>query len=360
MSKTFKWIIVAVIVLVAGYFFYNQTKPKQAEILDTQAKSQAKSRSKSRALNVNAVVLKPTLMVDEFSTTGVLIPDESVDLIFETFGKIVELNFEEGSHVKKGDVLAQINDNYLVAQRDRLTSQLKLAQDRVYRQGELLQRDAVSKEALEMVQTDLAILQADIEIIDAQIERTKLFAPFDGVIGLRQVSLGAYANQNTVVATLTRNQPLKVEFAIPERYSNYIGRGANLTFSVEGEMQDFEAQVYATESLVDKSLHQFSLRAIYPNEDGRLMSGRFVQVKLKKDEIKDAIAIPAHAIVPEMGVDKVFLYKNGKAEPYAIETGLRTDDAVQVLKGLNIGDTLIVSGTLQLRTGIAVSLDKID
>ena len=167
---------------------------------------------KRQVLNVNAKIIKPQSLTDEFTTTGVLLPDEEVDLSFETSGKIVEINFEEGTSVKKGQLLAKVNDRQLQAQLQRLVSQLKLAEDRVFRQDALLKRDAVSKEAYEQVKTDLATLNADIEIIKANIELTELRAPFDGVIGLRQVSIGTYASPTTVVAKLTKIAPLKVKF----------------------------------------------------------------------------------------------------------------------------------------------------
>ncbi len=334
-------------------------KDGEKEEQDEEAEKSKESANK-KILNVNGVVIRPKLLVDEFNTTGVLIPDEVVDLSFETQGKVVEINFREGTEVKKGELLARINDSRLQAQRDRLTAQLKLASDRVYRQKTLLERDAVSREALEQVETDLAMLRADIANIEAQIELTRLHAPFDGVIGLRQISLGQFAGTETVVAQLTKNTPLKVEFAIPERYAGHIGKGTNLTFSVEGELNDFEAKVYAAESAVDPELHQFTMRAMYPNRDGRLMAGRYVLVKLKKDEVHDAISIPSQAIVPEMGQDKVFLYRSGVATPVDVHAGIRTASDVQILKGLSMGDTIIVSGTLQLRTGLAVSLDHVN
>ena len=273
---------------------------------------------------------------------------------------MLKINFEEGTSVKKGQLLAKVNDRQLQAQLQRLVSQLKLAEDRVFRQDALLKRDAVSKEAYEQVKTDLATLNADIEIIKANIELTELRAPFDGVIGLRQVSIGTYASPTTVVAKLTKIAPLKVEFSVPERYAKQIKKGTNLNFSVEGNLDAFGAQVYAVESAIDPNLHQFTARALYPNVKHILLPGRYASVLLKKDEIENAIAIPTEAIVPEMGKDKVYLYKSGKAEPVDIITGIRTASEVQVIRGLHMGDTIITSGTLQLRTGLAVTLDKID
>lgn len=257
-------------------------------------------------------------------------------------------------------MLARVNDKVLRAELRRLSSQLKLANDRVYRQRTLLQHDAVSQEAYEQVKTELATLKAEIDAVKAQIEQTELRAPFDGVIGLRQISVGAYASPSTVVSKLTRYVPLKVEFAVPERYAKDMKPGISLNFSVDGFLQTFPAKVYAKESVIDMNTHTLTVRALYANANGLLSPGRYASINLKKQEIKDAIAIPAEAVVPEMGKDKVYLYKSGKAQPVELKLGLRTEDRVQVLSGLEVGDTLITSGTLQLRTDLPVVLDTVD
>lgn len=361
MNKKTKWGIVGLLaVAVVGGGIYSQM-PKTNDDLQAADKVNMNDGKRSKQLlNVNAVVVKPQMLTDEFTTTGVLLPDEEVDLSFETSGKVVEINFTEGTAVKRGQLLAKVNDRQLRAQLQRLVSQLKLAEDRVFRQDALLKKDAVSREAYEQVKTDLAILKADIEIVKASIALTELRAPFDGVIGLRQVSVGTYASPTTIVAKLTKIAPLKVEFSVPERYAKQIKKGTNLNFRVEGSLNSFAAKVYAVESAIDPDLHQFTARAIYPNTRQTLLPGRYASVLLKKDEIPDALAIPTEAIVPEMGKDKVYLYQSGKAQPVEIVTGLRTESHVQVLKGLQQGDTLITSGTLQLRTGLPVVLDHID
>lgn len=287
-------------------------------------------------------------------------PDEEVDLSFETSGKITNIEFTEGSFVSKGQLLAKVNDSQLQAQLKRLEAQMPLAEDRVFRQNALLQRDAVSKEAYEQVKTELATLNADIENVKANIAMTELRAPFDGIIGLRQVSLGAYASPTTVIAKLTKITPLKVEFAVPERYARQIQKGTNLTFKIEGRLETFNSQVYATESRINEETHTLTVRALYPNRNGELLPGRYADIALKQQEIQDAIAIPSEAIVPEMGKNKVFLYRSGLAEPVDVEIGIRTEAEVQILKGLSAGDTILTSGTLQLRTGMPVILDQIN
>ena len=348
--KKKKWIITSVILVVfcTGLVVYNHYRGSSSAA-DADP-SEISIPRKSSVLNVNGLVVRPQTLTDGITSVGSLLPDEEVDLSFETSGKIVSINFQEGSTVRKGELLAKVNDKPLLAQLSRYEAQLKLAEDRVYRQSALLEKDAVSLEAYEQARTELAMLNADIDIVRSNIALTELHAPFDGVIGLRNVSEGAYASPSVVVAKLTKIKPLKIDLSVPERYASQIKPGTRLTFTVEGYNETFHAEVYATESKIDPNTHYFSVRAHYPNTRG----------KIRMHDIPDAIAIPTQAVVPEMGVDKVFLYKGGKAHAVAIKTGLRTESRIQVVEGLAPGDTLIVSGTLQLREGLPVKLDTVE
>jgi membrane fusion protein (multidrug efflux system) len=355
-KKLIRWSISLIIVVgLIGWGIYSQLPKENKELAGVPSGHAAR-----RALNVIGKVIKPQLLKDEIKISGSLLPDEEVDLSFETSGKITEINFDEGSRVTKGQLLAKVNDAPLQAQLLRLTAQLKLAEDRVFRQNALLEKDAVSKETYEQVRTDLATLNADIDLIKANINQTELRAPFDGIIGLRQVSIGSYASPTTIVAKLTKITPLKVEFSVPERYAGEVPIGAAVDFTVDGKLQPMHAKVYARESRVDPDTRTLTMRALYPNANGALMPGRYADIQLNKAEIKDALAVPTEAIVPEMGKDKVFLFRSGKAEPVEIKTGIRTESEVEVLQGLQLGDTVIVSGTLQLRTGLAVTLDQVN
>ncbi len=358
MKKYIRWGIIGVVAVgLAGLGIYNLTPHENEELENSSAELGEK---KSDVLNVRAVTVKQQNLSDELLVSGSLLPDEEVQLSFETSGKITAIHFNEGATVRKGQLLAKVNDAPLQAELRKLESQLRLANDRVYRQNALLEKEAVSREAFQEAQTNLATLHAEIDMIKANIDQTELRAPFDGIIGLRQVSQGAYASPTTVVATLTKITPLKVEFAVPERYAGLLKPGAKLSFSVEGEMNDFSAEVYATDSKVDAETHTYTIRAYYPNKNGKLMPGRYVNVRLEAQEYKNTLAVPSEAIISEMGIDKVFLYKSGVAQPVEITKGLRTESKVQVLRGISAGDTVIVSGTMQLRTGQRVTLDSVE
>ena len=358
MNKRLKiGLIILIGIGLAGWGIYSQM-PKPNEELAEADQIMTRQNPSKKVLNVNATIVRPQVLVDEIPIIGSLLPDEEVDLSFETSGKITDINFEEGTHVVKGQLLAKVNDRPLQAQLQRLVAQLKLAEDRVFRQDALLKRDAVSKEAYEQVKTELATLNADIELVRAQIEQTELRAPFDGIIGLRQVSVGTYASPSTIVAKLTKVAPLKLEFSVPESYAKDVKVGTSLNFNLTGSLNKYEAQVYARESSLDPETRSLTIRALYPNPSG-IMPGRYASITLRKQEFENALAVPSEAIVPEMGKDKVFLYKGGKAEPVDIVTGIRTEALVQAVAGLNEGDTVIVSGTQQLRTGMAVTIDNL-
>ena len=359
MNKRKKWIITAIVLALfcAALGIYNYYANRASNTGDDGPAISSRPRN---TLNVNGLIIRPQPLTDGITTVGSLLPDEEVDLSFETSGKIVAINFREGAAVRKGQLLAKVNDSPLQAQLSRYEAQLKLAEDRVYRQSALLERDAVSQEAYEQARTELATLQADIAIVQSNIALTELRAPFDGIIGLRNVSEGAYASPSVVVAKLTKISPLKIDFYVPERYASQIHPGTRLSFTIEGRQERFEATVYATETQVDVTTRTLAVRARYPNARGRLLPGRFATVQIRLHEIPDAIAVPTEAIVPEMGVDKVFLYRNGQAHAVEVTTGLRTESQIQIINGLNVGDTLLTSGTLQLREGLPVQLDRID
>jgi len=366
MTKSAKWFLIVIILLIIiGIIVYPSIKGKIGSGRNGNQSEPPPSAMAQRNLpiTINAVVLKKQNLTDKTVSTGTTIPDEEVDLSFESSGKIVEISFTEGTHVKKGDLLAKINDKPLQAELKKLEAQVPLAKDRVYRQGTLLQKDAVSQEAYEQVTTEYDKLMADIELVKSHIAQTELRAPFDGIIGLRQVSEGAYVTQTTIVANLTRISPLKIEFSINERFASDVTKGTNIAFVMEtpdGLSHEYTAKVYAVESKVSLDTRALKVRALFPNLDESIVPGRYLSVEIKRREIKDALAVPSESIIPEMGKNIVYLYKNGEAHPVEIVTGLRTESHVQALEGLNAGDTVITTGTMQLRMGMKVIIDQIN
>lgn len=356
MNKKFiKWLAIALILVILVVFFVlSYKKSSSSESSDAGA-----SARPQRALNVNAFVVKPAEMVNTFRPIGRLMPDEEVQLTFESSGKITQLNIREGMAVRKGDLLAKINDATLQAELKRYEAQLQLAQDRVYRQKTLFEQDAVSQEMYETAVAELDQLMANIELVNANIAKCELRAPFDGVVGLRFVSEGAYVTQTTAIANLTKNSPLKVEFSIPEQFVNKVGRGAKILFrTTDGSPDVYEASVYAFEGGLDATNTRMA-RAMYPNTDGKLTPGRSVAIEVQYQEFTNALSVPGEALVPSMGKETLYLYKSGKAQPVDVVSGIRTDSQLQIVEGLNPGDTVVITGLLQIRTGTDLIIDNI-
>lgn len=362
MTKRTKIILLAVIaVLIAGMALYPTLKRSFTGTNSHTEAPTGKSGNKGQKrppLNINVKILGYETLQDIFRTKGVLIPDEEVALSFETSGKITKIYFKEGSSVRKGELLAKVNDSPLQAELKKLEAQLPLANDRVFRQKSLLAKDAVSQEAFESVSTELDKLKADIELVKARIDQSELRAPFDGVIGLRQVSEGAYASPSLVISTLTKLSPLKIEFSVNERQANDIKAGTKIAFNVENDLNTYYASVYAIESKLDEKTLSLKARALYANQGAKLKPGRSANIEIQLSEINNAIVIPAIASIAEMGRDIVYVYKSGIAHQVEIKKGMRTASSLQVIDGLQTGDTLIVSGVMQLRDGMEVVINK--
>jgi membrane fusion protein (multidrug efflux system) len=366
MKKNKNAIIIILLVLVAAVIvFYPKVKPllgsgsKQGMPPAGQRGGRGPGSQGRQVLNASGLLIQPSKLSDLYRSIGTLKPDEVVELAFETSGKIVGINFTEGTRVKKGDLLAKINDRPLQAQLEKLVAQKKLIEEKEFRQRSLLTKDAISQESYDQIVTELQTNQADINLVLARIAETELRAPFDGIIGLRYVSEGSYTNPSTKIARLVKIKPIKLEFSVPERYSNTVKIGFPVTFSVDGSNTVYKASVYAVEPQVEENTRTVVIRSLYPNSNEELSAGRSATITLLLSEIDNAIAIPTEALIPQMEGETVFVYRKGKAESVKVMTGLRTESLIQITDGLRFGDTLLTTGILQLRHNLPVVLDTL-
>jgi membrane fusion protein, multidrug efflux system len=353
-------IIVILIIFFAGMILYPKIKPMLVAKMGPSKNMQVPIlRQGQQKLNAAGYVIVPAHMSELINSTGTLRPDEETDLAFETSGKIVGINFIEGTRVKKGDLLAKINDRPLQAQLQKLEAELKLAEAKEFRQKSLLNKDAISQESYDQIVTDVESINADINLVKAHISETELRAPFDGIIGLRYLSEGSYATSMTKIARLIKTKPIKIEFSIPEKYASEIQIGYPITFVIDGSNNVYNASVYAIDPKIDINTRSIVLRALYPNTNEELKSGRYAGITLQLSQIDNAIAIPTEALIPEMEGEKVFIYKRGKAQSVKVTTGLRTESKIQITSGLKFGDTLLTTGILQLRQNLPILLDTV-
>jgi membrane fusion protein (multidrug efflux system) len=309
------------------------------------------------SISVDYMVLKAKNFDEVIHPIGTLIANEQADLRSEANGKITEINFSEGTRAKAGQLLVKINDKELQAQYQRAIHRQKLAEDRERRLFVLLDElEAISIEEYEVALTELNSLKADTELIRAQIERTEIRAPFDGVVGLRTVSVGDFISSQITVARIVQNNPIKLDFSVPQRYFDAVRVNSRVNFTVDGDNHVYTATVYAIEPRIDLATRTIQMRALAPNPDGRLFPGSSAQMRLVLTALTDAIMVPAQALVSEAEGHKAYIYKDGRAKQVDVVVGTRTERDAHIVRGIEIGDTLIVSGILQLRPNAGVRL----
>lgn len=344
-------LLAAIVLVVLGLLAWPKLRPSE---------SAAPPQARGGPADVTTYVAETVPMRDRIQATGSLRADEAVDLAAETSGRVTGVYFTEGSRVNRGQLLVKINDAELRAQRERLRTRLELAATREDRQRKLLEIGGVSQDEYEGVLGELNVLRAELNLIDAQLAKTEVRAPFSGVIGLRYVSEGAFVSPQTEIASLQRLSPMKLEFSVPERYAGRVQLGDDVLFTVANSPRPFRAEVYAVEPRVSLDTRTLQIRARVPNPDGVLLPGAFADVELIMDEIPDAVPVPAIAVISEMGGKRVWTIENGRATPHTVETGIRTDESVQIVSGIAPGDSVITSGLQAIRSGQPVRVTGTD
>jgi membrane fusion protein (multidrug efflux system) len=189
--------------------------------------------------------------------------------------------------------------------------------------------------------------------------RTEIRAPFNGTLGLKNISPGAYVTPMTIITTLRQNSQLKLDFTLPERYSNKVRVGQLVSFTAEGSSKVYNASIIATESGVSEDNRSLIVRSLITNNDGQILPGQFVKVRTNFDPEPDALMVPSQAIIPQARGKKVAIYRNGAAIFESVETGARDSANVQIITGLTAGDTIITTGLMSLKPGGKVALNKV-
>jgi membrane fusion protein (multidrug efflux system) len=309
-------------------------------------------------LSVNALKVHSDILRDEISVNGSTTSPEEVLVSAEVAGKITRILFSEGSFVKKGAVLVQLDDEELQAQRKRLLVRKELTQRIAERLKNLYDREGVSLQEYEIARAEADQVLAEITLIDVQISKRVIRAPFSGLLGLKMVSEGSYVSPGMAIVNLVSNNPIHLSFTVPERYNTVVQKGTVVRFRMDGSDKIYTASVLAREPQIDPASRTLRVKASAPNPDGRILPGAFAAVSVGLKDYDRTIMIPTEAVIPEEGIQKVFVYRNGIAEAIKIETGIRKDTEIQVLHGLQEGDTLITSGVMLIRPGAPVKIER--
>jgi membrane fusion protein, multidrug efflux system len=305
---------------------------------------------------VSGVIVQPQVLDNVVRSSGRVLSSESVDLVTEAAGRIDAISFREGAYVHKNDLLVKINDDDLQAQLRKTEFQIQLASDQEKRQEHLFKSDGISREAYDIALNQVNTLKADRDNLSASIRKREVRAPFDGFIGLRYVSEGGYVSQTTRIASIQKTNPVKVDFAIPEKYAGKVAVGDLVHFSNDEMKQQFTGRLYAIEPKIDPTMGTLQLRALCDNKSGKIFPGAYVQIELRLKQITDALMVPTQAIIPVLKGQTVLVRKNGVVASVPVKTGIRTATSVQILDGLVAGDTVLTTGIMQLRPGMPVNV----
>lgn len=321
--------------------------------------SNRKKIDDSAPVLAEAMVVQPESHTVSIKATGDLLPLEEVEIKAPVAGNVRSIHFREGQQVGKGALLVSIDDRNWVAQKKGLEARLIAAEGELRRKTQLLGIEGISAEEVEKNRAEVDNLKAQIEGLEVMIDLAAVRAPFSGRIGMRNFSPGAWLSQGGAIARLVQTDGMKVHFTIPAQYAHKVavGRPVKVFSSANGDTA--VANVYAVDARINSSSRSLQIRAMLNGKHPTFIPGDFVQVSLELEKKENVLLVPAEAIIPELNQHTVFIVKDGKAKRTVVKTGVRTEDRVEILHGLSPGDTVLISGLMDVRDGAPVTLQQL-
>ena len=347
-----KYLVYAVLIIGLGTLIFYRIGANKEEKKD--------SNFKKGPTVVYGKVLQPREFADNLSLTGTLEANEQIEVRSEVSGVVEQINFEEGSTVSKGQALIKVNDIELRAELRKVQTSQGLSSENARRAKLLLEKEAISQEEYDIATADYKSAQAQVQLIQAQLSKTIIRAPFSGKIGLRSISIGSYISPTTLITKLVNTNQLKITFSIPEKYAQTMKVNQTLTFTTSGSKEVYNAKIYAIEPEIEIETRTLKIRAIAENKEGKLIPGTFANVSLPLAKLENALLVPTEALIPIQNGKKIFVSENGKAKEIIVETGARTDKDILITSGLKAGDTILTSGVMTLKNDspVKVKLQK--
>jgi membrane fusion protein (multidrug efflux system) len=323
--------------------------------------AQGKEKDKSsagapaaQAIPVDGNIVKPAVLKEELEITGSLAANQQVDIVSELTRKIVRVNVKEGAYVQSGQLLFELDNADLFAQLEKLRQQEKLASLNEERLRDLIQHEAVVQQDYDQAFTNLKVLQAQIAELQVTISKTRIKAPFSGQVGIVHVYPGAIVSVNTILANIQDNSIIKLDFQVPEKYAHIITVGSEQPFTVASDAKQYTAKVVARESKLDQDTRTLLVRAISQNPGRVLLPGQSARLQLALHSSNDALMVSSQALIPSSQGYSVYIVKNNQVQLSPVEIGQRGASVVEVLHGVNNGDTVVTSNLLRLTPGAGV------
>jgi membrane fusion protein (multidrug efflux system) len=312
----------------------------------------------AETVRVEVASVKPMQLSRGIAAVGSLRSDESVMLRPEVAGRIQAIEFKEGQPVERGQVLFRLDDAVARAELDQARANLALAQTHYRRAVDLQGRGFVSQQARDESASNLKIQQAATALAQARLDKMVLRAPFSGVVGLRNVSVGDYVGQGQDLVPLEAIDPLKVDFRVPEMYFNQVRVGQTLGLRLDAlPGTERQGEVFAISPLVESGGRSILIRAAVPNADALLRPGMFARVQLLfgTDEV---LAVPEAALAPSGQAQYVYIVKDDHARRTEVTLGERRDGQVEILTGVSAGDSVVIAGFQRLTDGAPVRVAR--
>ena len=315
---------------------------------NADAEKPGKAPASSQSVIVDVIVAQPQPVSNTIEANGSVVANEYVELHPEVSGRLVYLNVPEGAHVEKGVVIARINDADLQATLEKTKVQLELNQKTEERDRKLLDIQGINQADYDIAQNNVKSTQADIDFTQAQIDKTIIRAPFSGTVGLRQVSPGAYVTPANVIATIQQFDKIKVDFTLPEQYTGVVKKGSTVQIETDATQHVRKrAVIIATEPQINQSSRNLTVRAVL--DEGNWHPGAFVKVFVNASADAKAIMVPTNSIIPDDKNNQLIVVRDGKANFVNVQTGVREANNIEITKGVNPGDTVVVTGVLFAR-----------
>jgi membrane fusion protein (multidrug efflux system) len=307
-------------------------------------------------VSVDITIAETQKVEKQIEVNGTVLANDFVELHPEVNGRITFLQIPEGKLITAGTIIAKLNDADLQAQLAKANAQLELAVINEKRNKQLLAIKGMNQSDYDASLQQVKSLQADVAYTKSLIEKTIVKAPFTGQIGLRQVSVGAYINTTTTIATIQKLDQLKLDFTIPEVYATYVSVGKKVNIATASSNgTNLTGIITAIEPQIIAASRNLKVRTSFK---GKVLPGAYAKVYLEESNAKPSIMVPSNVIIPDSKSKQVVVVKNGQAKFVNVETGYRTQTAVEITKGLEVGDSVIVAGMLFVKDGSKLKIGK--
>lgn len=326
-----------------------------ALLLSCKTKNKEEVPAGKQSIMVEVVIAGSETINSNLEVNGSVLANEMVELHPEVSGRLTYLNLPDGATVREGTLLARVNDADLQAQLEQQKTQLDLATKTLKRLSDLLKVNGVNQADYDAALSQVNTFQANMKVVNAQIDKTVVKAPFSGELGIRVVSPGAYVTPQTILGTLHQTDKVKIDFTVPETFSSIVVKGNTVKIETDGVEGSLDATITAVEPQINTVSRNIKVRARLTK--GVIHPGAFVKVFLGQN--RKGIMVPSNAIIPDALSNQVVVVKNNKAVFVNVETGLRNANLVELSSGVNPGDSIIVSGMLFVRPNASVKVRRV-